>query len=219
MFSIFLLMTSCSSDPIVTNPTPIGAPGTQEGIAGHGSTSEYFIQGGDILDIKFFYNPELSEKVKVRPDGRIALQLIDEVMAGGLTPNELKGTLTKEYSKEVRDPAITIILREFTGNIFVDGEVNKPGQYSLEGNLTLLQAIARAGGMKEEAWNEAIVIRRLKDQTPLIMELALEAVIKGDDFTQDVGLLPYDIVYVPRSPISNVNLWIALTPTPKIFTR
>ena len=203
-FGVLLLLTACSTSSNVKNPTPVPSQDT----TGPPLETEYVIQSGDLLDIKFFYNPELSEKLTVRPDGRIALQLIDEVMAGGLTPQELKVTLIKQYSKELRDPDITIILRKFSGKVFVGGEVGKPGQYDLEGNLTVLQAIARAGGLKETAWREAIVIRRLKDQPPLIFELDLGAVIQGKEFSQDIGLMPFDVVYVPRSPIANVNLWV-----------
>lgn len=201
LFGLLLLITACSTSSIVTDPDPIPSQDTHK-------KTEYVIQTGDLLDIKFFYNPELSEKLTVRPDGRIALQLIDEVMAGGLTPQQLKATLIKQYAKELRDPDITIILRKFGGKVFVGGEVGKPGQYALEGSLTVLQSIAQAGGLKETAWKEAIVIRRLKDQPPLIFELDLTVVIQGEDFTQDLFLRPFDIVYVPRSPIANVNLWV-----------
>ena len=208
LVGLMLLFTACSKTPSVTDPTSDQSMRTDERLAEPVFAEEYFIQAGDLLDIKFFYNPELNEKVKVRPDGRIALQLIDEIMASGLTPTELKTTLVQQYSKEVRDPAITIILRDFSGQVFVDGEVGKPGQYDLERNLTVLQAIARAGGRKETAWTEALVIRRLKDQPPRILELDLKDIMEGKDFTQDIVLHPFDIVFVPRSPIADINLWV-----------
>ena len=85
-------------------------------------------RAGDQLEVKFFYNPELNEQVIVRPDGRISLQLANEIMVAGLTPLELTDLLKKKYSTEISKPEITIIVRTFTSQrVFVDGEVNRAG--------------------------------------------------------------------------------------------
>jgi len=70
---------------------------------------EYRIQPGDQLDIKLFYNPELNEQLTVRPDGRITLQLVNDVLAAGLTPAELTAVLTKAYATELRNPKVAVI--------------------------------------------------------------------------------------------------------------
>ena len=70
--------------------------------------AQYIIQPGDQLDIKFFYNPELNESVTVRPDGKISLQLVDEVQAAGLEPAELDAKLTEAYSQELKKPMVTV---------------------------------------------------------------------------------------------------------------
>ena len=80
---------------------------------------QYFIQSGDQLQIKFFYNPELNEAVTVRPDGKISLQLVDEVQAAGLTPAQLDDFLTDRYSKELKKPAITVIVGSFPLSAFM----------------------------------------------------------------------------------------------------
>jgi polysaccharide biosynthesis/export protein len=178
------------------------------------SETEYKIQPGDVLDIKLFYNPELNQnEVLVRPDGRISLQLIPEIMAAGLTPAELKMILKKEYDEasEFRNISVAVIVRSIAGQrVFVDGEVNRPNVYSLVGPMTPLQAIAIAGGARETArMNEVIVIRRGPDNKPIVTTVNMEAVISGDTQNQDILLMPYDIVYVPRSPIANINLWVS----------
>jgi len=78
---------------------------------------DYRIQVGDFLDVKFFFNPDLNQEASVRPDGRISLQLIGEVMASGLTVEELKTLLRQRYENELKNPSITVILRSFNTNI------------------------------------------------------------------------------------------------------
>ena len=82
---------------------------------------EFKIQVGDELDIKFFYNAGLNEQVIVRPDGRISLQLVQEIVAAGLTPAELTNVLVEKYSGELQRPVITVIVRAFGAQIiYVD---------------------------------------------------------------------------------------------------
>lgn len=212
MYSILLLFllafTACQPSIVVKSPASIGSPAAQLGQVGPGLMEEYIIQPGDRLDIKFFFNPDLNDFLTVRPDGRISLQLIDEVLAAGRTPQQLTNFLEQQYEQELKQPEITVIVRSFGSRIYVDGEVESPGEFELVGPLTTMQAIARAGGLTEKAWQEALVIRRIQGQPPLIIELDINRVLTGEDFQQDIGLVPFDIVYVPQSPIANVNQWV-----------
>jgi protein involved in polysaccharide export with SLBB domain len=200
--SIFIFFISCA--PVVKYPAPISRDQKPY------STDEYRIQIGDVLDVKFYYNPELNDSVTVRPDGRVSLQLAPEVMAAGITPNDLAGQLRERYRGELRNPQVTVIVRSFgSQRMFVDGEVGTPGLVTLTGPLTVMQAIAEAGGMRETARvNEVLVIRRTAAKKPQVMTVNLENAINGTDLGQDIYVLPFDIVYVPRSPIANVDLWV-----------
>lgn len=198
----------CSPSVVVERPTPVGAPGTEVGLIGPTLSEEYVIQPGDRLDIKFFYNPEMSDFMTVRPDGRISLQLVGEIVAAGRTPLALKDELTKKYEEELKAPEITVIVRSFGSRIYIDGEVKRPGEQELVGPLTVMQAISRAEGLTEKAWQEALVIRRIQGREPLVIAVDLNDVLTGKDFTQDIGLVPFDVVYVPRSPVADVNLWV-----------
>lgn len=208
MLLVIGMLAACSPSVVVERPTPVGAPGTEVGLVGPAISEEYTIQPGDRLEIKFYYNSEMNDFMTVRPDGRIALELIGEVTAAGRTPTELKTFLTQKYSKELKNPEVTVIIRAVGAKVYVDGEVKKPGVFELLGPLTVMQAIARAEGMTEKAWEEALVIRRIQGREPLVMKLDLSAVLNGTDFSQDVGLVAFDVVYVPRSPIANLNLWV-----------
>ncbi|GKT10551.1 polysaccharide biosynthesis/export family protein [Desulforhabdus sp. TSK] len=206
---LILLLTACSTGPVVKNPTPVGSPAAT---FSHKPAAEYRINTGDQLDIKFFYNPELNEQLVVRPDGKISLQLIEEVMAAGRTPAELTEELKQKYTDELANPVLTVIVRSFTAQkVYVDGEVNKPGVVELVGPFTVLQSIAFSGGLRDTArTNEVVVIRRDNDYKPMAIPVNLRTVIDGTDMRQDIVLAPYDIVFVPKSPIGNAATWVDL---------
>jgi len=203
MLSIGLLFISCSA--VVKTSGPL-----ENLPASNVSPQDYKVQVGDALDIKFFYHPELNESVVVRPDGRISLQLVHEVQASGLTPEKLRENLRGKYEAQISKPEIAVIVRSFTAQkVYVDGEVGKPGLVPLTGQMTVLQSIASAGGLKDTArTNEIILIRRGPENRPASMLVNVEKAIDGTDPAQDLALQPADIVYVPKSPIANVNLWV-----------
>ena len=170
----------------------------------------YTIAPGDELDIKFFYNPELNESVIVRPDGMISLQLIDEIHAADLQPLELDRQLTELYSRELRKPVLTVIVRSFTRQrVFVGGEVEEPGLIELPTGMTALQAIFQSGGFKETADPaEALVIRKGPGNKPIPLRIDLASVMEADSAGADLQLRPDDIVFVPKSAIANANKFI-----------
>lgn len=171
---------------------------------------EYRIQAGDQLDIKFFYNKDLNEQVTVRPDGRISLQLVKSIVAAGLTPEQLTDQLAKAYSAQIKDPEIAVIVRSFSSQrVYVDGEVAKPGLIPLTGPTTVLQAISQAGGfLYTGTATDVMVIRRGPENQPLALMVNMKKVRNGTDLAQDIYLKPFDIVYVQKTAIANVNLWI-----------
>jgi protein involved in polysaccharide export with SLBB domain len=205
--SALLGLAACSNEPLVKKPTPVK---DAEAKAATFSDYEYVINPGDNLDIKLFYTPDLNEEVTVRPDGRISLQLVGEIFAAGRTPAELGAILTEQYGREIRKPEVTVIVRSFSAQkIYVDGEVGKPTLLDLESKTTVLQSIAAAGGLLDTArLNEVIVIRRGPESEPMVIPVDLEKALDGTDMNQDLVLMPYDLVYVPKSPIGNVNVWV-----------
>jgi polysaccharide biosynthesis/export protein PslD len=195
------LLPGCSS--VVANPAPLP-------VASQGKLSEYRIQPGDEMDVKFFFNPELNESVTVRPDGRISLQLANELPAAGLTPVELSQELKRSYARELNNPELTVILRKFAGQrVYVGGEVNKPGFVALAPEMTVLDALQTAGGLKDSARrNEIVVVRRQPQGKPQVFTLDLDQIISGSNTGENVTLRPLDVVYAPKSPIANVNQWV-----------
>ncbi len=101
-------------------------------------------------------------------------------------------------------------MRTFEGQrIFVDGEVHKPGLVSYTTHMTLLQSVSVAGGLKDTARSdEILLLRRGPEGKPDIITLDLTRVFDGSDTGQDISLKPFDIVYVPKSAIASLNLWV-----------
>jgi protein involved in polysaccharide export with SLBB domain len=170
----------------------------------------YLIQPGDQLDIKFFYNSELNEQVTVRPDGGISLQLVNDIPAAGLTPEQLTHSLVQIYGKELRNPEVAVIVRSFSSQkVFVDGEVSRPGVVNLTGRTTLLQVISEAGGLKETARSsQVLIIRRNPENRPVTLTWDVKKLTDRSHPGEDIELMPYDVIFVPRSPIANVNRWM-----------
>lgn len=171
----------------------------------------YRLQVGDIIDIKMMLNPELNEQVVIPPDGKISTTLAQDIMAYGRTVSDLQADLEDRYSgpDKLRDPQVAVILRSFAPTrVYVTGEVYTPGEFVTIGpNLTLMQAIARAGGVKNSANTDGIIILRnspsgvMKGYSANYTDAA-----SGNKPESNVRLAAYDVVYVPRSGIGNVYL-------------
>ena len=170
----------------------------------------YRIHVGDSLDVRFYKTPELNvEKVPVRIDGKISLDLVGDVQAAGLEPDELSANLVRTYSKELEEPQIAVIVRSFGGQVYVGGEVNKPATLNFSEGLTALQAIQGAGGFTVEASMQNVVLVRRAGDHYEGYRLFLKTALNGDDYTQDVALQPNDVVYVPKSRIANLDLIVS----------
>lgn len=174
------------------------------------SPKTYTLQEGDVVEVKFFYNPELNEREAIRPDGMISLQLIDDVAVAGLTPLEVDRLLTEMYSKIIRQPAVTVIVKEFSGQkVYIGGEVNTPGLIPISGKLTALQAILQANGFKNTAeLSSVVILRNQGTATPQFIVADLSDVLKANAWQNDVPLRPYDIVIVPMTTIGKMDLFV-----------
>jgi polysaccharide biosynthesis/export protein len=207
IFVLLAILGAGCSPVVVANRTPSFQLDEQ---ARKAPAPDYLLQVGDELEIQFTYNPELNQKIPVRPDGRIALPLVKEIQVAGMSPRELSEFLVEKYTPELKKPDVTVIVRTFTAQkIFIDGEVNRAGLHPIMGSLTVMQAIAMAGGVRDTArMNEILVIRQNPKGPYLTAVVDISRAIDGTDKAQDIALLPYDMVYVPKSSIANVNLWV-----------
>ena len=171
------------------------------------TAGDYYLQPGDNLDIKFFYNPELNENVTIRPDGKISLQLIEEVQAAGLTPAQLDDLLTKQYATQLKQATLTVIIKEFGGQrIYVGGEVNSPQVLEVVGRVNALQAIFNAGGFKDNAkMSSVMIVSRGSENTPQVRKVDLKQALNGNLSENDYLLKPFDMVYVPKTNLARAD--------------
>lgn len=125
------------------------------------SDQPYRIGREDILDVAVWRDADLSRTLPVRPDGFISLPMVGEVKAEGRTPEELAAEVREALKPYVQDPRVTVIVREVNSSrVFITGEVTHPGAYPLRGRVSILQAIALAGGFTDFADRDAIVVLR-----------------------------------------------------------
>jgi polysaccharide biosynthesis/export protein len=199
----FVSFGICAQEPPLTAAEP-GATGENATLAASGT---YILQRRDVIEIKVYDLPEVSGTVAIRPDGKISVPLLNDVVAAGLTPDHLAANLTQGYKHEFRNPRVTVIVRSFSNqNVFVGGEVDKPGLLPLDSQMTVLQAILRAGGVKETAKQKGVILLRNDGHgKPEVRQLSLLAVADG---APDILLQPFDVVLVPKTKVAQLNKWI-----------
>ncbi|MEM7203566.1 MAG: polysaccharide biosynthesis/export family protein [Planctomycetota bacterium] len=227
-----LVLATCAS-PIVEDGIPVSEIDPKRW-----PQTRYTILPGDELEVRFFDTPELDVVAPVRPDGRIALPLLQGILASGKTPELLASEIEIHTASELRDPRVTVIVRSFAGRRFhVGGEVGDPGVFVLDSPTTVLEAVLQAGGLLDTAHTRQVIVLRpvgarpaltvsgpppapaavvdvrgsaasqeLQPYAALLVDLG--AVLNGSDTAQNIELRPYDAVYVPRSPIANLNRWV-----------
>lgn len=172
--------------------------------------SNYLIQPGDVLGIQLYMSPEFDDEVKVRPDGKITLRTAGEIMAKGRTPAQLARDVDRAYSRELISPDATVHVKATPSRrVYVDGQVTHPGAFPMEPRMSTLQAIALAGGLTPEAASSnAVLIRRDACGLPAGTIFDVAGARNGARPQEDLAMLPGDVIYVPRSKIANVDLFV-----------
>ena len=198
-------LPACSTVPNLPPAPP--TPPTRT-VATNNVLPPYFIQVGDILEVRLLLNPELNEEVVVRPDGHISTAVVADEVAAGRTVPDVTAALKRDYSRDLKNPRLSVVVKSFAPTrIYVGGEVSNPGEFIDVGpNLTLSQAIARAGGVKEFSSDDGkvFVIRRGPNDVPQFLSVRYQDIMYGADPAADVRLAAYDVVYVPRNGAEDV---------------
>ena len=160
--------------------------------------ASYPIGPGDLLSIDVWKEQELSRQVSVRLDGKISLPLVNDVQAAGLTSTELRNQLTQKYRDFVDVPEVSVtVLESRSKRIYLLGRVARPGEYPMQKNMTVVQAISLAGGLAEWADSSDVkLIRKIKG-TEKTFRVDYDAIVSGKDLSQNVLLQPDDTIFVP----------------------
>ncbi len=165
------------------------------------SDYSYLIGPGDTLNIVVSRNPELSQTVPVRPDGKISAPLVDEMVAQGKTSVQLARELEKRLARYVRDPVVSVIVASFVGQsseqVRVIGEAARPQFLSFRQKMTLLDVMIAVGGLTQfAAGNRATLVRPSEGNKQY--SVRLQDLVKGGDISANVEMRPGDIVIIPQ---------------------
>ena len=206
---IMTIITGCGGGAkkgveLPESPRPTYIPGVTPPLP------EYRIGFGDVLEVKFFYDPELDETLLVRSDGRITLPRLGDIVVAGLTPTQLDSIITTKYSEILKNPDITIQVRESAEEVvYVLGEVNRPGIIPMRGRLTALQAIAAAGGFNYIAKSSSIIVFHSDGiHKPNAQRINLSRALNRKNISENILLSGYDIIYVPRTFIGKLDVFV-----------
>lgn len=189
--------------PLLPAPTGQGEKSTGHVVTDKLSNAvgtEYVIGAEDVLDITVWRNADLSRQVQVRPDGRISMPIIRDVVAVGKTPTKLAEEMTNRFKEYVQNPVVAVTLKEVnSSNIFLLGEVANPGKYPLKSKTTLLQGITIAGGFKETAARNQIVIFRFTEMAPGMKRFtaSYDDIVLRSGISDNFELKPGDTLVVP----------------------
>ncbi|HSY91745.1 MAG TPA: polysaccharide biosynthesis/export family protein [Candidatus Binatus sp.] len=161
------------------------------------SDSDYVIGADDTLRISVWKEPDLSEVLPVRPDGKISMPLLNDIPAAGLSPLQLKDSITEKLKKFIADPRVTVVVTAMASRrIFVTGEVVHTGPMTLLPHMTVLQALSQAG-FTQFANVKAIYLLRTENGKQEKLPFNYKEVVKGNHTEQNILLKPGDTVVVP----------------------
>jgi polysaccharide export outer membrane protein len=162
------------------------------------SDQPYRIGREDILDVAVWRDADLSRTVPVRPDGFISMPMVGEVKAEGRTPTELSEELREALKPYVQEPRVTVVVREVNSSrVYITGEVAHPGAYPLRGRVSILQAIALAGGFTDFADKDAIVVLRRSGKDGGTIPVSYSELVEEPEKFEPLILRPGDTIVVP----------------------
>ena len=172
---------------------------------------EYRLYPGDELDVAVPSAPELNRTVKVSHDGRVTLPLGLSVMAADRSPAELQADIAAAWASQLVRPDVEVTVRQAQPlKVFVGGEVKNAGMYDMAGDIDALQAVIQAGGFTPSARRfEVVVVRRGPDGRPMMRTVDLMRAVTDPARSDAVPLRRFDVVYVPRSTVAEVGLFVS----------
>ena len=193
---------------IVTVSSVTGLSGCSFGpskseVVSKSSSNEFLLGPEDVLEVVVWRNQDLSRQVIVRPDGMISMPVIGDVQAAGLTPDQLAEKITKRLKEYKENPTVSVSVKEVNSyNVFVLGEVMKPGKYQLKSYTTVLQAISLAGGFTPYASkNKLQVVRHVSNGTggwrEVRLAMAYDDLLKGRGDPEYFMVRSGDTIVVP----------------------
>ncbi|MCU0728291.1 MAG: polysaccharide export protein [Planctomycetes bacterium] len=201
-----LLVTACAGTP---EPSP-GDPALNRALARYAPRREpgpeYLVEPPDELLLTVTDNPELETRAPVRPDGRMSVPLVGDVLVGGRTVATIERELEQKLSRYIRRADVTVTVTAFRSKrVYVYGEVERPGAYPFTGRDTVVSTIAQAGTLNWRAAPNGIQVTRGDPLNPTILPVRLKDIVLDDDDATNWMLAADDIVWVPPTTMVKVG--------------
>jgi polysaccharide biosynthesis/export protein len=203
LLSSWLAAQTTSTNPPAATAAPITAPATAPGQAADTTAKphddSFVIGNDDILAINVWKEPDISRSIPVRSDGKISLPLVGEVQAAGLTPLKLEQEIAGKLQNYISQPEVSVMVQQINSQKFnILGQVERPGTFMITNSLTVLDAIALAGGFRDFAKQKAIyILRQSADGTQTRIPFNYKEVIKGKHPAQNIRIQPRDTIVIP----------------------
>jgi polysaccharide biosynthesis/export protein len=171
----------------------------------------YRLQSTDAVEVHYRYTPEFDQTVVIQPDGFVNLQIIGDLKLQGLTLDQAKTVIVEKASLRLKDPEVTLILKDFEKPYFVvGGEVGHPGKFEMRGSLTAVEAIAIAGGFKTASakHSQVILFRRVGPELAKTAILNLKAATSPTSTESLSDLRSGDLLFVPQNIVSKIERYV-----------
>jgi protein involved in polysaccharide export with SLBB domain len=171
---------------------------------------KYVIIPDDTLQIRYVFHPDMNQEAVVQPDGKITAALAGQLNVAGMTTSKLEEVLKQRTSDQLRDPEVVVNITRFAErNVYIGGEVAKPGMVRYRKGLTPLQAVIASGGFLDSARADSVVLIRAGDSSTNFVSRRLNlAESVADSVKEPLFLVPHDVVYIPKTGIAEANLWV-----------
>ncbi len=212
VLGLIILLSSCAttgSQPQANTETPLQKDEktpSEEPLKETVKITEFILGAGDKVDINVYRHDDLKKTVQIDVSGKITYPLLGDIQAGGLSIFQLRDKIRNGLSKYLVDPQVSVSVASVQGQkVIILGEVKTPGFFQIETSMTVLEAVSRAGGFTLDGKKKSVLLIRGGLKTPQLIALDLEKALRDGDLAQNIQLQRDDIVYVPRTYISNVD--------------
>jgi len=197
--SLALLLAGCSSNSY----PPLESSLSKQPKTTDPDLYNYLVGPGDSLNIFVWRNPEVSQSVTVRPDGKITTPLVEDIPVSGLTPTQIARLIEEKLSVYIKEPIATVLVGGFVGpyseQVRIIGEASEPQSLSYREDMTLLDVMISVGGLTELANGNGASVVRIVDGQQQQFSVRLNDLVRGGDISANANILPGDIVIIPES--------------------
>ena len=173
----------------------------------------YRLHPSDVVEIEYVFTPEYNQTATIAPDGMVNLKLIGPIRIAGMSVQQATAAITVKASVPLNAPELTVTLKDYVKPHFtVYGEVSRPGTYELHGKVTVLQAIAVSGGLKESSkQSKVLLIRQVNDDLAQVKVISTKSMSSVKGVNEDFALEPDDMLIVPKNVLGKIEPYVRLT--------